>query len=98
MVIAEDRWGIAAAGAQLVFGDLVGPGNLATSGLDLVRSAPLRERMNVQTRIGAVELRTGRSVLVHINVAKRGLDLVVLVGISAKVKMLGNDAGLGISA
>src|SRR5262249_39692435 len=60
MVIAEDRWGIAAAGAQLVFGDLVGPGNLATSGLDLVRSAPLRERMNIETRVGAVELRTDR--------------------------------------
>src|SRR5215831_6370404 len=43
MVIAEDRRRIAAAGAQLVFGYLVGAGSFATSGLDLFGSASLRQ-------------------------------------------------------
>jgi hypothetical protein len=73
-------------------------GNFATRGLDLSGSAALRERINVQTRVCAVELRTNRGVLVHIDITELGLDLVVFVEISAHVEMLRKYADLGISA
>jgi hypothetical protein len=43
MVIAEDGRCIAATGAQLVFGYLVGAGSFATSDLNLFGNASLRE-------------------------------------------------------
>src|SRR5262245_58241118 len=95
MVVAEDRWRIAATGAQFVFGDLVSTGNVAARGLDLLESASLRERIDVQTRIRAVELRTNSGVATHIYVAKLCLDRDVLLGISGTIEMLGNDADLG---
>ena len=58
----------------------------------------MRERIKVQTRVRAVELRTNSGVLMHIDIAKLSLDLDVLVEISADIEMLRNYADLGISA
>jgi hypothetical protein len=76
----------------------VGAGSLATRRLNLFGSGSLRQRIDVQTRIRAVELRTNSGVLMHIDIAKLSLDLDVLVKISPGVEMFRNYADLGISA
>jgi hypothetical protein len=58
----------------------------------------LRERVKIDTRVRAVELRTNCGVRVLIDIAKLGFDRDIPVRISATNEMLGNYADLGISA